>query len=131
VKTTAQYELFDVHAVDQFNMGLRTANGARKPAWGAYRLSLTATRRGRHSVEIWGWLKPGRGRQVVELRARRRGRHPYRIVHRVRTNRRGMFRIVRNGRLAADLVYKLRHRTDAGAWHSRHAVARRPLRYRR
>ena len=131
VKSTAQYELFDAHAWEQFNTGLRTARGARKPSWGAYRISLTVTRRGRRSVEIWGWLKPGRGRQVVEVRARRRGRHRYRVVRRVRTNPRGMFRIVRRGRPATRLVYKLRHRTGAGDWHSRRAVARRPLRYRR
>jgi hypothetical protein len=131
VKSTAQYELFDARASEQFNTGLRTARGARKPSWGAFRISLTATRLGRRRVEIWGWLKPGSGRKIVELRARRRGRHPYRVVRRVRTNRHGMFRIVRSGRLAARLVYKLRHRTGEVAWHSRHAVARRPLRYRR
>ena len=130
VKSTAQYELFDAHASEQFNTGLRTAQGARKPAWAAYRISVTVTRRGRRRVEIWGWVKPGRGRQVVEVRARRRGRNPYRVVRRVRTNPRGMFRIVRRGRSATRLVYKLRHRTDAGDWHSRSAVARRPLRYR-
>ena len=121
VKSTAQYELFDARASEQFNTGLRTARGARKPAWAAYRISLTATRLGRRSVEVWGWLKPGRARQVVEVRARRRGRHPYRVVRRVRTNPRGMFRIVRRGRLANRLVYKLRHRADEGAWHSRAA----------
>jgi hypothetical protein len=131
VKSTAQYELFDAHASEQFNTGLRTAQGARKPAWAAYRISVTVTRRGRRRVEIWGWVKPGRGRQVVEVRARRRGRNPYRVVRRVRTNPRGMFRIVRRGRSATRLVYKLRHRTGAGDWHSRRAVARRPLRYRR
>jgi hypothetical protein len=131
VKSTAQYELFDARASEQFNTGLRNARGARKPSWGAYRISLTVTRLGRRRVEIWGWLKPGSGRKVVEVRARRRGRHPYRVVRRVRTNRHGMFRIVRRGRLATRLVYKLRHRTGEGAWHSRHAVARRPLRYRR
>lgn len=131
VKSTAQYELFDAHASEQFNTGLRTARGQRKPAWAAYRISLTATGLARRRVEIWGWLKPGRGRQVVEVRARRRGRHPYRVVRRVRTNRRGMFRIVRRGRRATHLVYKLRHRRGDAVWHSRHAVARRPLRYRR
>jgi hypothetical protein len=131
IKSTAQYELLDVPEREQFNTGLHAASGARKPAWAAYRISLTATRRGRRSVEIWGWLKPGSGRQVVEVRARRRGRHPYRVVRRVRTSPRGMFRIVRHGRLATRLVYKLRHRTGGEAWHSRHAVARRPLRYRR
>ena len=131
MKSTAQYELFDAHASEQFNTGLRTARGARKPSWGAYRISVTAIRRGRRAVEIWGWLKPGSGRQVVEVRARRRGRHPYRVVRRVRTNPRGMFRIVRHGRRATRLVYKLRHRTAWGAWHSRAATVRGPLRYRR
>ena len=131
VKSTAQYELFDARASEQFNTGLRTARGARKPSWGAYRISVTAIRRGRRGVEIWGWLKPGSGRQVVEVRARRRGRHPYRVVRRVRTNPRGMFRIVRHGRRATRLVYKLRRRTAGGAWHSRAATVRGPLRYRR
>jgi hypothetical protein len=131
VNSTAQYELFDARATAQFNTGLRTARGARKPSWEAYRISLTATRLSRRRVEIWGWLKPGSGRKVVEVRARRRGRHAYRVVRRVRTNRRGMFRIVRRGRHATRLVYKLRHRRGNAVWHSRHAVVRRPLRYRR
>jgi hypothetical protein len=131
VRSTAQYELLDVHATDEFNTGLRAVAGERKPAWSAYRLSLTPVRRGHRGVEVWGWLKPGSGRKLVEIRARRRGRHPYRVVRRVRTNSRGMFRIVRRSRLATRLVYKLRHRTGGETWYSRHATARRPLRYRR
>lgn len=132
VKVTAQYELLDPPRADLFNTGLRRANGARKPSWAAYRLSLVATRRSKRSVEIWGWLKPGSGRKVIEIRARRRGRNPYRVVRRVRTNRRGMFRIVRRGRQAPRLVYRLRYRPPGGgAWHSRRAKAGRQLRYRR
>jgi hypothetical protein len=132
VKSTAQYELFDVFAIDQFNMGLRTATGARKPAWAAYRFALVATRRGRRAVEIWGWLKPGHGRQLVEIMGRRRGGSRYRVLRRARTNSRGMFRTVHRGRLAPRLVYRLRHRTAGGeTWHSRAARAGQPLRYRR
>jgi hypothetical protein len=132
VKSTAQYELLDVHATDQSNMGLRTASGARKPAWAAYRLALVATRRGRRRAEIWGWLKPGNRRELVDIRARRRGGGRYRLVRRVRTNSHGMFRTVVRGRLAQRLIYRLRHRTAGGeTFHSRSAKAGRPLRYRR
>jgi len=132
VRSTAQYELLDVFATDEFNMGLRSADGAPKPAWAAYRLALVATRRGRRSAEIWGWLKPGHGRKLVEIRARRRGGGRYRVVRRVRTSSRGMFRVVHHGRLAPRLVYRLRHGTTAGeTWHSRPAKAGGPLRYRR
>jgi hypothetical protein len=132
VKSTAQYELFDVSDTDEFNMGLRTATGARKPAWAAYRFALVATRLGRRAVEIWGWLKPGHGRQLVEIRARRRGGRGYRHLRRARTNPRGMFRTVYRGRIAARLVYRLRHLTaGGGTMQSRAARAGRPLRYRR
>lgn len=131
VKSTAQYELVGVRATNEFNTGLLTAEGKRKPAWSAYRLSLTASRRGRRRVEIWGWLKPGSGRKRVEIRARRRGRSPYRVLRRVQTNSRGMFRIVRRGRQATRLVYRLRHRTAAKTLHSRPATVGRLPRYRR
>ena len=130
VKSTAQYELFDVSDPDEFNMGLRTATGARKPAWAAYRFALVATRLARRRAEIWGWLKPGHGRRLVEIQARRRG-GGYRVVRRVWTNSRGMFRTAHRGRHAARLVYRLRYRTaQRETWHSRAASAGRGLRYR-
>jgi hypothetical protein len=131
VWSTGQYELVDPKPADVFNMGLRFADDTPKAAWKAFRLPLVATEYERRTVEAWGWVRPGSGRRRVEVLARRRGHHRYRVIEVATTNPRGVFRIRHRGRMAADLVYRLRYRAPNGeTWYSRRAYAGKPLRYR-
>jgi hypothetical protein len=60
VKAVAQYELYDVRFKEQFNSGLRFADGSLKPAYEAYRVPIVVTRRSSGSVEVYGQARPAR-----------------------------------------------------------------------
>jgi hypothetical protein len=126
IRSTAQYELFDVPDPDQFNTGLRLNDGDPKPAWHAYRMPLVVTKLSSSFVEIWGQVRPAEGRVRVEVTAS--GAR----VGRPLTNAAGYyrFRLRRGG--AARLRYRAEW-TDPDTdetMRSRVASAGRPIAYR-
>lgn len=60
IRTVNQFELNDPPQLIEFNMGLRFANGAKKPSYDAYRLPIVVTRRSSRSVEVYGEVRPHR-----------------------------------------------------------------------
>lgn len=131
VRWVGQYELTDVFQKDQFNTGLRFVGGARKPAYAAYRMPIVVTRRSVNSVEVYGQSRPG-GATSVAIQAQAGGR-PFTTVRSVRTNSRGMFRVVIKRKAASRLKWRLSGLNGATgeAITSRVAKAGRPLRFYR
>jgi hypothetical protein len=100
VRTFAQYLLRD-DAPDRdattvagryrgFESGLRFANGRAKPSLAGFRLPLSALRDGRGAVSLWGRVRPARAAVTAEVLVRDAGRRGYRLLRRVRTDRRGV-----------------------------------------
>lgn len=129
IRAVAQYELYDVESVDDFNTGLRLHDGRPKPALAAYRMPLVVSRLGRGRVEVWGQVRPAEGRVRARVRLVRRGRLG-RTVRRPRTNPAGYYRF----RLRRRDVARLRLRAewespDGETMRSRVARAGRPIAY--
>ena len=125
IRSTAQYELFDVPNPDQFNTGLYLNDGDPKPAWAAYRMPLVVTKLSPSLVEVWGQVRPAEGRVRVEVTAS--GAR----VGRPLTNASGYYRFkVRRGGAA-----RLRYRAEWTSpdtdetMRSRVASAGRPIAY--
>ena len=74
-----------------FESGLRTYKGHRKKAYKGFQLPLVADRRSKHSVRLWGLVRPAHGRVKVTLRYHNRHHKKWRKLKRVRTDRRGYF----------------------------------------
>ena len=82
LRSHAQYLLYDDPARpgttekeiwSGFQTGLRFTDGAKKPAWDAYRLPLVVHREGGGGVLIWGRVRPGDGVRYVQLERREGG----------------------------------------------------------
>jgi hypothetical protein len=59
VRTVAQYKIVDDQSIAAFQMGLRLfSNGARKPAYNAYRLPIWVKRRKGGTVTVYGQARP-------------------------------------------------------------------------
>jgi hypothetical protein len=130
VRSIAQYELFDVGDLDEFNTGLRFAGGDPKPSLAAYRMPLVVTRLASDRVEIWGQVRPatGRVRPVVEVAS---GLSRGAIAGRPLTNSTGYYRFVLKRRGAARLRYRASWTGPDGVLlRSRVASAGRPIAYR-
>ncbi len=99
VRTFAQYLLRDdapdrdattvIERYSGFETGLRFANGRAKPSLAGFRLPLAALRTGSR-VALWGRVRPARGAVTAEVLVRDRGQRRYRLLRRVRTDRRGV-----------------------------------------
>jgi hypothetical protein len=72
-----------------FESGLRHSGGARKPAYGGFRLPLVARRTSRHRTSLWGLVRPARGRSTVRIEYRNRNSKRWHALARRRTNSRG------------------------------------------
>jgi hypothetical protein len=72
-----------------FESGLRTANGKAKESFDAFRLTLTATRDGRHRVKLWGLVRPAHGSTKVLISYRNSPDVRFRPLRTVTTNRYG------------------------------------------
>ncbi len=72
-----------------FESGIRRSGGGRKRAYRSFRLPLTASRRGRHGVYLWGLVRPARGRTRVTVEYRNRHSRKWRRLKTDSTNRRG------------------------------------------
>jgi hypothetical protein len=126
VRAVAQYELFDVGNPDEFNTGLRFADGEPKPAFDAYRMPLVVSRLSADRVEVWGQVRPatGRTRAVVEIAG------PGTVVGRPATNASGYYRFVVRRGGAARLRYRASWTApDGTTLQSRVAAAGRPIKY--
>jgi hypothetical protein len=113
VRTLGQFLLNDSGS---FQSGLRTAGGARKPAYDAYALPVwlpSARIRAGQSLRVWGLVRaaPNNRRVQVSIQVRPRRGAPWRRVARrattgtrdylstsVRVRRSGQLRLVWNGR---------------------------------
>jgi hypothetical protein len=73
-----------------FESGLRGSKGHRKAALKGFRLALVADRASRHSVRLWGVVRPATGRTRATLRYRK-GHGRWHTLKHVRTDRRGVF----------------------------------------
>lgn len=129
VRSVAQYTLYDVPQVDQYNTGLRRADGRPKPALGAYRMPIVVTALARRGVEVWGQVRPAHGRVAAEVELLARSGGQVRATLRVATNASGYFRLKVRRRDAARLRYRARWRTVFGDLTSRVARPGRPVRY--
>jgi hypothetical protein len=74
-----------------FESGLRTSKGSRKKAYKGFELPLVADRRTRHSVTLWGMVRPAHGRERVVVRFHDRHHKSWRTLKHVRTDRHGYF----------------------------------------
>jgi hypothetical protein len=107
IVSTMQYLLYDPPynrflPMGGFASGLLTTSGRFKPAYTAYRLPLylpsTSTRR-RHSLEVWGCLRPAQYAaidtqqpQYVQIQLQRHSRGSFSTIERVKiTSSRGYF----------------------------------------
>jgi hypothetical protein len=141
IKSTAQYELFDVPESEDFNTGLYLTDGEAKPALAAYRMPLVVTKLSPNAVEIWGGVRPADGRVRPEVTIAS-GSLSGRVVGRPLTNRTGYYRFVYRRPGAAKLRFRatwsesiggatsLPSGDEAEELRSRVAVAGRPIRYR-
>jgi hypothetical protein len=130
VRAVAQYELFDVADPDDFNTGLRLANGRAKPSLAAYRMPLVVTKLTANLAEVWGQVRPAVGRVRADVTIAG-GAGAGTRVGRPLTNAAGYYRLVVRRRGAAKLRYR-------ASWtgpldetlRSRTASAGRPIKYR-
>lgn len=130
VKSIAQYELYDVPEVDDFNTGLRLADGEAKPAFAAYRMPLVVTKLAPNRVEVWGQVRPATARVRPEI-AISGGVLGGSVIKRPFTNAAGYYRFIYTRRNAAKLRYR-------ATWidplnerlRSRAAAAGKPIQYR-
>jgi len=130
VKTTAQYELFDVPSREQFNTGLRLRGGKKKPAWEAFRVPLVVTKLSRGLVEVWGMVRPATGRVRPSLGVAGSGGGRFTTVERPLLNSAGYFRIRLRRPGAERLRYRLElKRPGHETLRSRVARAGKPIRY--
>jgi hypothetical protein len=72
-----------------FESGIRHSGGARKLSYRGFRLPLTARRRGRHGVYLWGLVRPAHGSTRVTVEYRNRHSRKWRRLKTDRTNARG------------------------------------------
>jgi hypothetical protein len=72
-----------------FESGIRRSGGAPKRSYRGFRLPLTARRRGRRGVALWGLVRPARGRTRVTIEYRDRHARRWRRLKTRRTNHRG------------------------------------------
>ncbi|NLT06304.1 MAG: hypothetical protein GXY03_08325 [Solirubrobacterales bacterium] len=127
IRSVAQYELFDVGNPDEFNTGLRFADGEAKPSLAAYRLPLVVSRLAANRVEVWGQVRPAE--RPVRVRVEIAGGG---VVRRPRTNARGFYRFVLRRPGAARLRLRAAWTDGGGELHrSRVARAGKPIAYRR
>jgi hypothetical protein len=56
-----------------FQTGLRFTDGARKPAWAAFKLPIVVHTSRPNRVLVWGRVRPGDGKRLVRLDMRRGG----------------------------------------------------------
>jgi hypothetical protein len=130
VKSVSQYELFDVPSPDDFNTGLRFADGNAKPAWAAFRMPLVVSKIKPNVVEIWGMVRP----PLVPVRAEVKivgGASGGATVGWPRTNARGYYRFTVRRANAARLRYRAEWTDDTGeTLRSRVASAGQPIKYR-
>jgi hypothetical protein len=108
-----------------FESGLRHSEGARKPAYGGFRLPMIARRRSRHRTYLWGLVRPARGRTSVTIEYRNRGSSRWHRLKHDRTDRRGYWST--NTRYRRGRSYRVRWRAPGG---HRYAGARTRV-YRR
>jgi len=79
-----------------FQTGLRTANGAVKPSYEAYRLPIVVKKR-RPGVSIWGRVRPGSGTRFAQLQ-RKQGNAFVNDGSPISTNSGGYFTVTRSSR---------------------------------
>ena len=72
-----------------FESGIRHSHGKPKRAYRGFRLPLTARRRGRHGVYLWGLVRPARARTRVPIEYRSRRSRTWRRLKTDATNGRG------------------------------------------
>jgi hypothetical protein len=111
VKAVNQYELTDPPELFEFNMGLRRTDGAKKPAYDAYRVPLVVTRRSANSVEVYGEVRPHRvlsGGPVTQVSIQvSEGGGAFTAVKNQLTNRRGFIKLNINRRGASRASWRL------------------------
>jgi hypothetical protein len=130
IKSFSQYELFDVPDPDDFNTGLRFADGEPKPALGAFEMPLVVSKLKADTVEIWGMVRPADGPVTVAVKIVG-GASGGATVRWPRTNERGYYRFTLRRRGAAKLRYRAEWTNDGGeTMTSRVASAGRPIEYR-
>ena len=89
VRSFGQYLMRDDDSKFQysFQTGLRFRDGARKPAYAAFAMTLVVREPRRGPLRFWGHVRPAEGSGVVEVRAR-----GGRLVRRIATDSAGYFR---------------------------------------
>jgi len=130
IKSFSQYELFDVSDPDDFNTGLRFADGEPKPALRAFEMPLVVSKLKADTVEVWGMVRPadGRTRLAVKIVG---GASGGATVRWPTTNERGYYRFTLRRRGAAKLRYRAEWTNDGGeTLMSRVASVGRPIAYR-
>lgn len=129
VRGVSQYELYDVEDPEDFNTGLRFADGERKPAWVAWRMPLVVSKLKRDLVEVWGMVRPADGavQPTVEIAS---GSLAGTVVGRPITYSTGYFKFNVRRRNASKLRYRATWTSPAGEQlRSRVAAAGRPIKY--
>jgi len=126
IRSVAQYELFDVGNPDEFNTGLRLADGEAKPSLAAYRLPLVVTRLAANRVEVWGQVRPAKRRARLRVDVVGGG-----VLRRPLTTARGFYRFNVTRANAARLRVRAVWTDPDGVVHrSRVAKAGKPIAYR-
>ena len=129
VKSISQYELYDVESPDDFNTGLRFADGEPKPAEAAYRMPLVVSKLKPDLVEIWGMVRPALGPVRAEVKIVG-GAQGGATAGWPRTNERGYYRFKVRRRGAAKMRFRTEWIDGAGVvLRSRLAAAGRPIEY--
>ena len=73
-----------------FETGLRFSTGRAKPSLSAFRLTLSAVKRGKRA-SLWGLVRPARATTTVTVLYQDRGRKRFRKLKTIRTDARGSF----------------------------------------
>jgi Glycosyl hydrolase catalytic core len=68
VEMLVYFMVRDDRSADGWQSGLFTADGALKPAYGAFRLPVLQTARRGGSVDLWGQVRPRSGKQPYRVR---------------------------------------------------------------
>jgi Cellulase (glycosyl hydrolase family 5) len=101
VKSYSQYQLYDERPKpgpahvrwSSYQMGLRFANGRKKPSYEAYKFPIVVKKRG-GGVLIWGRVRPATGTRYVQLQ-RKSGARFVDVGGTVKTNGNGYFTVRR------------------------------------
>jgi hypothetical protein len=131
VRSISQYELYDVPSPDDFNTGLRFADGDPKPAWAAFRMPLVTTKLKSNAIEVWGMVRPADERVRPEI-AIASGVFAGVVVGRPLTNPRGYYRFTLRRSGAPKLRLRATWTAPSGElMQSRVAAPGRPIKYQK